>query len=117
MVISQYCGTYDGGVRDDRVQILTTDGDQVVTLQDSGIDGALGGPAATRRHRHRAVVPAQDRRGTFVFDLDTDRFLRISDAVSQWAMGGPVPDGRLLWDTPVNGRRGATQWLGTLLGD
>ena len=58
----------------------------------------------------------QDLGGTFVFDLDTDRFLRISDAVSQWALGGPAPDGRLLWDTPVNGRRGATQWLGTLLG-
>ncbi len=40
-MLSQYCGTYDGGVRDDRVQILTTDGDQVVTLQDSGIDGAV----------------------------------------------------------------------------
>ena len=47
VVMSQYCGTYGGGVRDDRVQILTTDGDQVVTLQDSGIEGALGGSGGT----------------------------------------------------------------------
>ena len=45
IVMGQYCGTYADGVRDDRVQILTTDGDQVVTLQDSGIDGAWPGPA------------------------------------------------------------------------
>ena len=45
-MMSQYCGTYADGVRDDRVQILSTDGDQVTTLQDSGIDGWLP-PAAT----------------------------------------------------------------------
>ena len=47
IVLSQYCGTYADGVRDDRVQILTTDGDQVVTLQDSGVEGGIataGGP-------------------------------------------------------------------------
>ena len=31
--MGQYCGTYDGGVRDDRVQVLDTNGDQVVALQ------------------------------------------------------------------------------------
>ena len=81
VVLGQYCGTYDGGVRDDRVQILTTDGDQVVTLQDSGIDGALAGPAG-RRRCHRDRLRSEDRRGTYVYDLGTDRFLRLSDAVS-----------------------------------
>ena len=47
VVLGQYCGTYAGGVRDDRVQILTTDGDQVVTLQDSGIEGAMAGSGGT----------------------------------------------------------------------
>lgn len=40
----QYCGACDAGlrgVRDDRVQILSTDGDQVVTHQDSEVDGGL----------------------------------------------------------------------------
>jgi hypothetical protein len=41
IMMGQYCGTYDGGVRDDRVQVLDTDGGQMVTLQGSGIDGAL----------------------------------------------------------------------------
>ena len=39
--MGQYCGTYEDGVRDDRVQVLTTDGEQVATIQDSGIDGWL----------------------------------------------------------------------------
>ena len=42
---SKYCGTYDGGIRDDRVQVLDTNGDQV------------GRPAG---QRHRG--PAQLRR-------------------------------------------------------
>ncbi|HSE10638.1 MAG TPA: hypothetical protein VLB29_18385, partial [Nocardioidaceae bacterium] len=43
IVMGQYCGTYDGGVRDDRVQVVSTDGEQVVTVQDSSIDGGLSG--------------------------------------------------------------------------
>jgi hypothetical protein len=46
-VLGQYCGTYADGVRDDRVQILTTDGAQVVTIQGSGIDGGLAGTSGT----------------------------------------------------------------------
>ncbi len=114
VMLSQYCGTYAGGVRDDRVQILTTDGDQVVTLQDSGIDGAMAGSGGIN-----GVVTVtayqEDRGGTYVYDLRTDRFVRISDAVSSWALGGPTPDGQFLWDTPVNHRHGATQWLGQLV--
>ena len=45
--MSQYCGTYDDGVRDDRVQVVTTDGEQVVTVQDSGVDGGASSPAGT----------------------------------------------------------------------
>jgi hypothetical protein len=114
VMLSQYCGTYAGGVRDDRVQILTTDGDQVVTLQDSGIDGELAGAGGTGD-----VVTVSsyenDRSGTYVYDLDTDRFLKISDGVSSYGLGGPSPDGLFLWHTPVNHRSGAAQWVGRLL--
>jgi hypothetical protein len=116
VVMGQYCGTYAGGVRDDRVQILTTDGDQVVTIQDSGIDGALAGSGRTGDVVTVTAYPA-DRGGTYVYDLGTDRFLRVSDAVSKWGMGGPAPDGEFLWGTPVNEGHGATQWLGQLLAD
>jgi hypothetical protein len=36
IVMGQYCGTYDDGVRDDRVQVLSTDGEQVPTSTTSG---------------------------------------------------------------------------------
>ena len=114
VMLSQYCGTYAGGVRDDRVQILTTDGDQVVTLQDSGIDGDLAGAGGTG---DVVTVSSYEngRSGTYVYDLDTDRFLKISDAVSSYGLGGPSPDGLFLWHTPVNNRSGAAQWVGRLL--
>jgi hypothetical protein len=114
IVMGQYCGTYAGGVRDDRVQILTTDGEQVVTLQDSGIDGALAGSGGAGDVVTVSAFGGPGS-GTYVYDLDTDRFLRISDAVSNVGVGGPTPDGRFLWHTPVNQRHGATQWLGRLL--
>jgi hypothetical protein len=114
VMLGQYCGTYAGGVRDDRVQILTTEGDQVVTLQDSGIDGAMAGSGGTN---DLVTVTAyqEDRGGTYIYDLSTDRFFRVSDGVSKWGMGGPTPDRKFLWGTPVNNRHGVTQWLGQLL--
>ena len=114
VVMGQYCGTYAGGVRDDRVQVLTTDGDQVVTIQDSDIDGALAGSGPD------AVVTLdayqRDRGGSYVYDLDAGRLLRLSEAVSSFGVGGgPTTGGRFLWHTPVNHRHGATQWVGELL--
>jgi hypothetical protein len=110
VVMGQYCGTYAGNVRDDRVQVLGTDGDPVVTLQDSDIDGGLTGPGdvvtVTSYQRGRA--------GTYVYDLATERFLRVSDDVSQWSAGGPTPARQFLWSTPENRRNGATEWLGQL---
>jgi hypothetical protein len=111
VVMGQYCGEYDAA-RDDRVQVLTTDGEQVVTLQDSSIDGGLstGSDVVTVSSYERG------RAGTYVYDLETDRFLRLSDDYSQWAMGGgPVPDDQFMWTTPVNRRKGATQHIGELI--
>ena len=116
IVMSQYCGTYADGVRDDRVQILSTEGDQVVTIQESGVEGGSATAAGTND-----VVTissyAPELGGTYVYDLATDRFLRVSRAMSSFGIGGPAPQGRFLWHTPVNDRRGAKQWVGALLPD
>jgi hypothetical protein len=109
VVMGEYCGTYSGGVRDDRVQVLSLDGDQVVTVQDSDIDGGLGGDVVTID----SYEPGLE--GAYVYDLATDRFLRLSDGVSNFGLGGPTPPGLFLWDTPVNHHHGATQNLGRLL--
>lgn len=111
IMMSQYCGTYADGVRDDRVQILSTDGEQVATLQDSGIDGWL--PAGS--DVVNVSVFYGEASGTYVYDLATDRFLRISEAISSFGLGGPTGNDRqVLWHTPVNHHKGATQWLGEL---
>ena len=114
VVMSQYCGDYAGDVRDDRVQVLTTDGDQVVTLQDSGVEGGI---ASTRGDNPIVMVSAYDRDqgGSYVYDLGSDRFLRLSRDVSNFDLRGPAPAGQFLWHTPVNRRHGAKQWVGELV--
>ena len=114
IVMSQYCGTYDGGVRDDRVQVLTTEGEQVVTLQDSGIEGALA--SADGDGLVSVTSYESGGKGTYVYALGTDRFLRLTDDFSQWGMGGPTPEGQFMWTTPANDGKGSTQWLGQLTG-
>ncbi len=113
IVMGQYCGTYAGGTRDDRVQILDTDGDQVVTLQGNGIDGGLTSGAGDGLVTLTSYEPG--RHGTYLYDLDSGRFLRISEAVSSWGTWGPTLEGQFLWNTPVNKRRGMTEHLGELL--
>ncbi|WP_435743205.1 hypothetical protein [Nocardioides sp. SYSU DS0663] len=116
VVLGQYCGTYDGGVRDDRVQVLSTDGEQVVTVQDSGLDGGLATAGTSGAGGVVSVTVHEGQHaGAYAYDLATGRFLRLSDAVSMWGLGGPVPEGQVLWHTPTNQRRGATQWLGRLV--
>jgi streptogramin lyase len=97
-----------------RTQILTTDGDQVATLQDSGADGWLP-PGSDVVNVTVFGTPGGDRSGTYVYDLETDRFLRISDQISPWGLGGATGNARqFLWHTPVNDRKGATQHVGEL---
>jgi len=110
VVMSQYCGTYEDGVRDDRIQVVTTDGEQAFTLQGNSIEGLTNGDDVV-------TVTSYDRdaAGTYLYDLATDRFVRLSDDVSQWAFGGLAGDDVFMWDTP-EGRHGATQWVGRLLG-
>ena len=112
IVMSQYCGTFDGGVRDDRVQVLSTDGGLVTTIQGSGIEGAQAGPG-----NDLVTVQSYDRAqgGTYVYDLSDGTFLRLSEAVSNFSIGGPAPEGDVMWHTPVNLRNGATQWVGEII--
>jgi hypothetical protein len=113
IVMGQYCGTYDGGVRDDRVQVLDTDGDQVVTLQGSGLESALGSDAGGGLVTVTSHEP--NHAGTYIYDLDSEQFLRISEDVSSWSTSGPTQPGQFLWNTPANQGRGMTQHLGELI--
>jgi hypothetical protein len=102
IAMSQYCGTYADGVRDDRVQVVTTEGEQVVTVQDNGVDAGdlvAGGDVVTMTSHDRATG------GTYLYDVGDGRLLRLSDGMSSWAVGqGPTPDDQFLWTTPAGGR-------------
>jgi hypothetical protein len=113
IVMGEYCGTYADDVRDDRVQVLDTQGHQVVTLQGSSIDGALTSDAGAGLVTVTSREPGAT--GTYVYDLGSDRFLRISEDVSSWDTSGPTPAGQFLWNTPVNRGRGMTEYLGELV--
>jgi hypothetical protein len=119
IAMSQYCGTYDDGVRDDRVQVVTTDGDPVVTVQDSGVDGGrlvAGGDVLSFTSYARATG------GTYVYDVEDGRLVRIGEGMSSWSTAvGPTPGDQLMWTTPAGGevelfgRSGATAHLGELV--
>ncbi|GAA4375950.1 hypothetical protein ACFPKY_12925 [Nocardioides caricicola] len=114
IVMGEYCGTYASG-RDDRLQIVSTDGEQVVTLQDDGISGWLP-PGSDVVNIDLMGAPGDDRTGTYVYDLESGRFLRISDAMSSWGLGGATGQpGQFTWHTPVNQGKGSTQYVGELL--
>ena len=118
IAMSQYCGTYEGGVRDDRVQVMTTDGEPIVTIQDSGVEGGdlvAGGDFMTLTAYDRATG------GTYVYDFEEGRLLRLSDGQSAWSMGGPTPGDQFMWHTPAGkkvamfGSSGATIHLGEII--
>ena len=119
IAMTQYCGTYDGGVRDDRVQVVTTEGEQVVTVQASGVDGGdlvAGGDYLTLTAYDRATG------GTYLYDFEDGRLLRLGEGISSWSVAtGPTPGDQLLWTTPAGrkvatfGRSGATAHLGEII--
>lgn len=119
IAMSQYCGTYADGVRDDRVQVVTTNGDPVITVQDSGVDGGqlvAGGDYLTLTAYEGATG------GTYVYDFDEGQLLRLSEAHAVWAVGqGPTPDDQFLWNEPAGGkvpaygRSGATAHLSEII--
>lgn len=119
IALSQYCGTYEGGVRDDRVQVVTTGGDPVVTVQDSGVDGGqlvAGGDYLTLVSSSRATG------GTYLYDVAAGTLERLDDSPSSWSVAtGPTPGDQFLWNegagavSEMFGRSGATAHLGEVL--
>jgi hypothetical protein len=119
IAMSQYCGTYADGVRDDRVQVVTTEGEQVVTVQDNGVDGGDlvgGGDFLTMTAYDRATS------GTYLYDVDGGRLLRLSEGMSSFTVGqGPTPGDQFMWTTPAGGRdatfasKGAEVHLGEVI--
>lgn len=119
IAMSQYCGTYEGGVRDDRVQVVSTEGEQVVTVQDSGIDGGIlvgDGDYLQVSAYGRATG------GTYVYDIDDRSLLQVGEGVSSWTVAhGPAPGDRFFWTTPTGdavpgfGNEGATGHLGEII--
>lgn len=119
IVLGQYCGTYDDG-RDDRVQVLTTDGETVTTIQGDGLGGGVAVTPGDRGGLAQLTVHAREHGGHYVYELGTGRLVRVTEATSSWGLGGPTPSGHLLWDTPYGAGAGtepegvdagATQWL------
>lgn len=108
IVMGQYCGDY-GDERDDRVQILDTDGQQVVTIQDTGIEGAVAASGDSRVVTLRSYD--DETAGNYVYDLKANRLLRVSEGFSSWTPEGAVHGGLFQWNTPVNRNTGAKQWL------
>ena len=88
----------------------TTDGEQVVTIQDSGIEGALAHDADGDGLVTRDVLRAGTA-GTYVYDLGRE------DASCAWATrcrrGASAahrhPGGQVCCGRPRHGRKGATQ--------
>lgn len=108
VVLGMYCGRHDG-VRDDRVQVVTTDGSPVVTVRDDGAE--LAGTTDDD-----LVVRSYSRRlgGTFAYEYATGRLVRISEATSRFSTEARWAGDLFVWDTPVNRGHGATQWLGRM---
>ena len=103
----QYCGTHDG-VRDDRVQVVTTTGEPVVTIQGDGPELTYANDRAV------AVDVFAPEGGTYLYQFDSGRLVRITRSISHFGLGGAVPrdSDYVFWHTDVNHGHGATQWLG-----
>lgn len=115
VVLGQYCAESGDGadnVRDDRVQIVTTTGEPVATIQ-----GTYAEP--TGLNEAGVVVsagPAEDTGGTYFYDFSTGELSRISQSTSRYALAtGPTPDTFFMWHTPSKEGKGAAQMLGRWL--
>ena len=91
IVMSQYCGNQDG-VTDDRVQVVTTDGEPVVTIQDDEIQGTVDNGG------HLVITAkGQGGEGFYSYDLDSGDFIRLSTSTSSLWSSASVPEGYLAW--------------------
>jgi hypothetical protein len=104
IVLAQFCGDTPEG-RDDRVQIITTHGEPVVTLQDDGLDSA---GATDEFVIVRSYV--ENASGAYAYELDTGRFLRLGEGHVRYAGSHVGRDDVLTWTTPVNRGNGMKIW-------
>ncbi len=97
--LGEYCGTKHG-IRDDRRHVVTTDGRPLVTIQGDGLEaGAVGRGfvTATVFYEKTGTPP-----GTYVYDLDAARLVRISRAVGNVGHGTAAGGRTLTWSVPVS---------------
>jgi hypothetical protein len=104
IVLAQFCGDTPQG-RDDRVQIITTQGEPVVTLQDDGLDVAS---ATDEFVTVRSYV--QGSSGAYAYELATGRFLRLGEGHVRYAGSSAGREDVLIWSTPVNRGNGMKVW-------
>lgn len=104
IALSQYCGT-EGAVRDDRVQLVSTSGEPIVTLRGDGVEG---GSLTSRFATVMSHVPGAE--GIYVYDLESGDFDQVAEGASRFG-GSMHGHGDLLtWATPVNNRHGMKLW-------
>ena len=108
IAMSEYCGKYDG-IRDDRVQVLSTDGESITTIQGSDVEGHIG------QGRDQVMVEAfgLGEAGTYVYDLGSGEFVKATSGTASYGgeTGLVMPADHLIWRTPENFAKGMTQTL------
>ena len=82
---------------------------QVTTIQDSGLDGAIAGTGGVNGLVVITAYPPDAGHLASTTWAPTG-WIRVSDAIARFAMGGPVPAGQFVWTTPSTAT--APQWLG-----
>lgn len=104
VVLSQYCGQ-PGGVRDDRVQVVTMDGSPVTTIQ--GPDVQLVGTS----ERFLTLTTYGDNGGVYAYELASGRLLKLADGSPKFFSYTAGAGDLLSWGTPVNDGHGMKLWV------
>lgn len=103
IILFQLCGE-NGQARDDRVQIFTTSGEPLTTIQDSSFG------LVNTTSRFVTMVAYEGRAGVYVYDLATDGLLRLTDERPPYPTASGA-DNLLTWTTPLNGVKGQKLWV------
>lgn len=104
VVLSQYCGQ-PGGVRDDRVQVVTMDGSPVTTIQ--GPDVQLVGTS----ERFLTLTSYGNNDGVYAYELASGRLLKLADGSPKFFSYTAGAGDLLSWGTPVNDGHGMKLWV------
>lgn len=89
LLLGQVCGRSS-----DRLQVVTTEGDRVLTIDDAGVGGHIGDGG-------RVAVVSGGEGGPYVLDPVSGELWAVGAATSLWTSREPVPDGSdlTLWST------------------